>query len=330
MSQDKLTFLKKLKYVFRKSAYCIGCGVCSSNCKHHCISFDGGLNIDNCIHCGECLNLDDGCILYESLKHPQKRGAILQSFKSFSDHAPKYDWLRSYFENPIEFLENNSLGPVQKTKFKRFLADASLIKKSKPTSFTDLVIKIGWEYGVAWGLILTELANNNPQIRWYIQNMDVGVIYQREQLETKITDFSVSVKDANSIIKSFGRLCNIPLGTELKFGVFDKQGNNETLCRTKCSVSDLRVVLYALYKFAEACDGYYQFSLSRLMDFNVESAGVSPAQIFGFDRDEMEGILNGLSAGYPEFINASFTHDLDKISLREDKTSQDVLELFNG
>ena len=65
------------------------------------------------------------------------------------------------------------------------------------------------------------------------------------------------------------------------------------------------------------------------MNFNVESAGLSPAQIFGLDRDEMEAFLNGLSAGYPEFINATFTHDLEKITLREDKTSHDVLDLFN-
>jgi phosphoadenosine phosphosulfate reductase len=38
----------------------------------------------------------------------------------------------------------------------------------------------------------------------------------------------------------------------------------------------------------------------------------------------------GLSAKYPEFINASFTHDLEKITLARDRTSQDVLSLFMG
>ena len=88
------------------------------------------------------------------------------------------------------------------------------------------------------------------------------------------------------------------------------------------------MILYSLYKYAEACEGYYQFSLARLMDNTVESAGVSPAQIFGLDRDEMEQFLNAASVKYPEFIHVSFTHDLDKIDLREDKSSQDVLTLF--
>lgn len=42
----------------------------------------------------------------------------------------------------------------------------------------------------------------------------------------------------------------------------------------------------------------------------------------------MEKILNGLTINYPDFINASFTLDLDNITLNSEKTSQDVLSLF--
>jgi phosphoadenosine phosphosulfate reductase len=42
----------------------------------------------------------------------------------------------------------------------------------------------------------------------------------------------------------------------------------------------------------------------------------------------MTPLLLGLTAKYPEFITASFTHDLEKITLAEDKSSSDVLKLF--
>ena len=42
----------------------------------------------------------------------------------------------------------------------------------------------------------------------------------------------------------------------------------------------------------------------------------------------MVSLLNGLSATQPDFISASFSLDLDTISLRENKTSEDVLALF--
>ena len=98
--------------------------------------------------------------------------------------------------------------------------------------------------------------------------------------------------------------------------------------RTKAKVDDGRVVLYALYKFAEATGGWYQFNLTRLMS-ETDSAGLSPTKIFGIEREEMEQLLNGLSTNYSEFINATFTHDLEKISLVAEKTSQDVLALFD-
>jgi phosphoadenosine phosphosulfate reductase len=42
----------------------------------------------------------------------------------------------------------------------------------------------------------------------------------------------------------------------------------------------------------------------------------------------MTPILLGLSARYPEFVTASFTNDLEKITLAEDKTSVDILDLL--
>ena len=44
----------------------------------------------------------------------------------------------------------------------------------------------------------------------------------------------------------------------------------------------------------------------------------------------MVRILNGLTGSYPDFISASFTLDLDNVTLREDKKAEDVLTLFEG
>ncbi len=42
----------------------------------------------------------------------------------------------------------------------------------------------------------------------------------------------------------------------------------------------------------------------------------------------MAQFLSGLAEAYPDFLGVTFTHDLEKISLREGKTSADVLELI--
>jgi phosphoadenosine phosphosulfate reductase len=86
--------------------------------------------------------------------------------------------------------------------------------------------------------------------------------------------------------------------------------------------------LYGLFKFAEQCGDYKEFTLSLLLNDSIERDGLSPSRIFGLDREEMQSCLQGLSAKHPDFLHASFTHDLDKIALSKDKTSEDVLELF--
>ena len=333
MVRGKTSAIKNFKSVFHKAATCIGCGVCESNCRHGAISFKDGLHIDEkkCVHCLQCHDIHSGCLIFDSGKLSGKGETDkMKSLNTFSDHAPKLKWIKDFFGAPNLFLRENKLGVTQIMRFKRFLYDAELTdrKNRDVANFTELVKKIGWNTATAWGLILVNLVYNNPQVRWYVENLPPGEGIARKTVEEKLNALNVSVKDSKSIVKAFKRLCEIPLGTELHFGATTDDGKKFlTLMRTKAKVDDGRVVLYALYKFAEANDRY-QFTLSRLMS-NADSAGVSPAKIFGIDREEMQQFLNGLSTNYYEFINATFTHDLEKISLAAEKKSQDVLKLFD-
>lgn len=249
----------------------------------------------------------------------------MKSLNSFADHAPKRDWLVSFFELKENFFTEHTLGPMMYDMFRRFLRDAGLNEKNHFTDFAELISNIGWETDAALGLILVNLALENPQIGWYISNMDIGYFYERKQIEEMLISLDVKPKDAKSIAKAYKRIVETPIGTVLNFGYVTDEGD---MVRTKCSVSDNRVVLYALYKFAEKCNLDKEFNVSYLYDEDVERAGISPVRIFGlYDEEKFRSTLLGLSSAYPEFINATFTNDLQTITLR-DKTSDDVLSLF--
>jgi phosphoadenosine phosphosulfate reductase len=254
-------------------------------------------------------------------------GNSMKSLNSFADHAPKPEWLQSFFELKEAFFSEHTLGPMMYDMFRRFLKDAELNEKSHFTPFAELISQIGWETDTAWGLILVNLANENPQIAWYVNNLDIAYQYQRQAVIDMLTTLEVKTKDANSIVKSFKRLTETPLGTNLRFGYVSDNGD---LVRTKCSVTDSRVVLYGLYKFSEKCNGYKEFTLATLLNDNIDRDGISPTRIFGLGREDIMPMLIGLSAKYSEFITASFTHDLEKITLTDYMSSTDVLELFKG
>ena len=257
------------------------------------------------------------------------------SINSFADHAPKPEWLRDFFQFPATFLSEHTLGPMMISMFKRFLRDAGLLEKKGreevPKSLAEQIKSFGWESETAQGILLTNLVCSNPQFAWYVRQMDVGNEYSRKTTEEMLVADSVSEKDAKSIVKAFKRIVETPIGTRLRFGCVIRKGDKITgLSRTPCVITEPLVVLYALFKFSEVCGDYRQFTLGRLMDFSVQSDGISPAQIFGIERDRLHGMLEGLSANHREFISVSFTHDLEKISLAEDKGSADVLKMIFG
>jgi len=325
--KESPAFGKIFRQAFRKAAYCSSCKVCETNCKNGRISFETGkVKITNCIRCLECHDLPGGCHMYNSLKMPQGEKKM-KAINCFDDHAPKLSWLVSFFKDKEKFFEDNDLGPNQFTHFKRFLRDANLVEKNSFSAFAELISQIGWESDTAQGLILINLVAENTQLEWYVKNLDIGINYSKKTVEELLLAIELKVKAARSVVKSFKRIVETPLGTTLHFGYVSDNGD---LVRSKCFVTDPIVVLYGLFKFAEKCNDFKEFTLATLLNDSIDRDGVSPTRIFGLDRDDMIPLLLGLSAKYPEFITASFTHDLEKITLSEDKTSSDVIELFKG
>lgn len=327
---DKTPDSKYLKQVFRKAAYCIGCRECEANCPNGSIKFENGVHITDCKHCLLCHDIEKGCLVYHSLELPQLGGKNMKSINTFSSHAPKLEWLTELFDTEEYFFEENSLGTEQKSFFKTFLNHCNLTNNNQLTDLFYLIKLLGYKSNVSWCILLTNLAYQNAQVEWYVQTMDIGKYYDRLEIENlSISTGGVNPKYTNFIITAYGRLCELPLGTDLNFGYVEKKGKNiTTLARNKIYFEDNRVLLYALYKFAEKCNLDKEFHVSYLYDETVERDGVSPVRLFGlYDEEELKSMLLGLSSAYPEFINATFTNDLKTITLR-DKTSQDVLNLF--
>ena len=275
---------------------------------------DGLVHIsDRCTHCSQCHKVDKGCLIYKSLEMP-KGGSKMESksLNCYSTHAPKMEWIKQYFELKNEFLTNNSLGSQMFSFFKRFLRDAELIEGDNFTQFAQIVESVGLDNLNSWAMILVNLSYSQ-QINWYVKHINMNETSNKGYIVSLLTDSGTNERAAGDIFRSFSRFLELPFN-EVGMGYSNKEKNKITsITRTAWQTPDSRVVLYSLYKFAEACGDYYQFTLSRLLNHDI---------------DQMEKILNGLSVNYPEFINASFTLDLDNITLRSEKSSQDVLELF--
>ena len=254
-------------------------------------------------------------------------GGKTMSLNSYSHHAPKMDWMGQYFKYKNTFSENHSLGSQMYSFFRRFLRDASLLDETGFSKTAELIDRMGLDSEAAWGIIYINLCYA-PQLHWYVTHTTFNEEYSKAYLGQMMIESGAKENWVNDIFSSLTRMSELPLG-EIGLGHAIREKNRVvSLTRNAWLAPDSLTILYSLYKFAEACGGYYQFSLSTLLDDSIERDGVSPTRIFGLGEDEMKRILNGLSSNYPDFISASFTLDLDNITLRSEKTADEVLQLF--
>lgn len=325
-------FTKLLKNVFKKTACCIGCKECEADCHKGMIHMhDGKVTIaEGCVHCSQCHKVDKGCLIYKSLELPRggtKMGKT-QSLNCFSHHAPKLDWMEQYFTFKNEFKEKNTLGSQMFSFFKRFLKDADLLDDNGFTRFAEIISDIGLDENLSWALMLANLAYN-PQIGWYICNISFGETMSKEYVCSMLVDSGADEKWVNDVWSSLARILDLPF-SHVGLGEMVKEKNKAVaLYRTGWQVPDERVILYSLYQFSEKCGNFKQFTLTRLLDTSIESDGISPTQIFGLNRDTMEKVLNGLTFNYPDLIEARFTLGLDNITLKSNKSAEEILnELF--
>lgn len=252
-----------------------------------------------------------------------------QSVDCYADHAPKMDWMTEFFQKRDEFWGDNTLGTVMISMFKRFLGHAGLTKNNRVTTNGTTIMNLGIDNPVVWQLMLVNLSYT-PEVGWYVKNIIPNTPYTREQMMSMLENDGAKERAQKSVTGSYRRILDLPFGSECGLGSYETVGRTVTYIRSRCDSPDPLVILYSLYKFAEACEGYYQFTLTTLMDDTIERGGISPTEIFGLSAETMERLLNGLSINHPEFISASFKMDLDSITLRPDKTSDDVLALFNA
>lgn len=250
-----------------------------------------------------------------------------KSLNCYSHHAPKMEWFLQFFSYKNDFDEKHSLGSQMYSFFKRFLRDANLLDENGFSETARVLEKIGIEEDVSWAIMFTNLAYT-PQFNWVVKRMNMKESYSKDYTISLLVSDGAKESWVKDIWSSFTRIVELPFST-VGFGTPVKEkGKMVSMIREPWPSPDPLVILYSLFKFSEACGDYYQFTLSRLLNHDVESDGVSPTEIFGLNREQMEKLLNGLSINYPDFINASFTLDLDNITLNSEKTSQDVLRLF--
>lgn len=256
------------------------------------------------------------------------------SIDRYANMGIECSWVLEYFKSKDDFWDSpHSLGTNMIKYLKSFLSDSEVTKKNRFTEFGRIIDYIGIQTPTAWALMACNFIYT-AEFNWWIKNIVFSHSYTPEEIFSLLDD-TMSKNSRDHIVSAYKNIfiSNTVLGNEIGMGVCDyeiKGGKRylNSVTRLPWANPDPLVILYSLYKFAEACGSYYQFTLTRLLDHDIDSDGISPTEIFGLDRPVMEKLLNGLTINHPDFITAQFNLDLDTITLNADKKSEDILTLF--
>lgn len=341
---ERLRITPVLRTLLKKVSACVGCRACEAECTHGALYFaDGRIQIDEekCVHCKQCFdNIDNGCWRYKSMyKSENEQKNQMSSINRYNNFGLREKdnnlWISALVEMGDAFFPWNNTHPLGKKMVEAASAwfqQAELVsnKARKPTSLVELFRKLGGDSAIGWELIWMGLANNAVLIKWFITSTLIGEPYGIDKLTNMLkVDYpelgDSTIKGGLAAFKDM--VTKSPIGEEGNIITYETKGKMvSSLTRLAKGVNPL-TVLYGLYLNARLSDKS-TFTVTGLMDADMDSAYVSPIVAFGIPSGEFKRICEGLHSRYPDYIATTFTHGNDEIRISPDKfTTEDIIKI---
>lgn len=321
-----------IKRALLKATYCINCEACEVECPTGALSVYPEINIDKkkCIHCHKCLNFHDlGCIVANSLNISSNNKNKMKLI-SYNNFGLRESWLDIFITSYNTYFEDNIHGlniKEQLPNFMKWLQQAEIIedtKTRKPTLLCSLLSNIYQDSSdIVWEIIWVNLSQNSPIAKWYKENVDWNFSFTEADIREMVkadypSDSPTTIK--NIIYALFRTFKESPIG---EMGLLSEVGKLRFIKLPYDNLSR-EAIAYSLYKYSEAT-GIKSFRVADLYD--AESK-LGVYKEFGISKTYFEKQLRSLNSSENRILFADLNTGLDHITLREDLTSLDVLELL--
>ena len=321
-------FIKHLKRIVLKCAYCINCEVCEVECPTGALSVYPKIEIDKskCIHCHKCLDFHDhGCLVADSLVTNMDNKVKTGSISKYGTFGIHEEWIDEFLANPESFWEINALGKKQVDSFKAWLKDAEFIDAKNQLTELGQFCSDNYanERELVWEIIWINLCSNSTLTNWFINTINPGQLFDKKLLDEYANDRfagEFTSKTISYAITGFLQLFKYsPLGFELQQGKPDTDGSYK---RTKYSELSEAGFAYSLYKYGNARG----IKSLRVTDFYEDDCEGGPAKEFCLAKSDMEKMLRSLNSSASRILIAELNMGLDNISLTKDVTPLEIVK----
>jgi 3'-phosphoadenosine 5'-phosphosulfate sulfotransferase (PAPS reductase)/FAD synthetase len=321
-------FIKHLKRIVLKCAYCINCEVCEVECPTGALSVYPKIEINKskCIHCHKCLDFHDhGCLVADSLVTNMDNKVKTGSISKYGTFGIHEEWIDEFLANPDVFWEINALGKKQVDSFKAWLKDAEFIDAKNQLTELGQFCSDNYanERELVWEIIWINLCSNSTLTNWFINTINPGQLFDKKLLDEYASDRfagEFTTKTISYAITGFLQLFKYsPLGLELQQGELDIDGAFKRNSYLELSEAGFA---YSLYKYGNAKG----IKSLRVTDFYEDECEGGPAKEFCLTKSSMEKILRSLNSSASRVLIADLNMGLDNISLTKESTALEVVK----
>lgn len=334
--------ISRLKRICYKTAYCIHCEECEVECPTGALSVVNSVTINQskCVHCFKCLEfLDKGCMSAKAVDISENKSN--NYMKSTTSGIDRYRdgmglremWLKKYFERYNSFFDDDSHGlnpRYQIPPFINWIREARILNQTdKSISDFGKMLAASFEANnlAVWEIIFINLTENSEIAKWFFVSVPFNQNLTKQELEIMIQDAYPDLKDRtlknplNSLLNTFKES---PLGKDIPVGVYTMVDKKPGVIRRPHNELSLVAAAYSLYRYAEKT-GRYSLTVSEFYDPEQKDGIVKQ---FGIEREPFEQILRSLEQDANHVLRAELKMGLDNIILREDLTSDDIINLM--
>ena len=169
--------------------------------------------VQNCIHCGRCLDRQKGCVVARSIVIGGGNNMDVRNIDRYKTFGFRQEWLELYLEEPSIFWENNRLGVDMFYAFDKWAREIKLINEKKIASkYIEKMMKLGGDSPVLWGYFYVNMAYNSPIVNWFVRSTNIGVNYSNDDLMVMLGDGLKERTRKNALTSLKDTLRNSPIG----------------------------------------------------------------------------------------------------------------------
>jgi len=334
---QKLKSIQTIRELLRKVSACVACQNCEAECLTGAITVKKGnieIDGDNCTQCHRCYKVDKSCWRYMSLHKSETSNSTMNAIAGYRNFGLRETWIDVICDKGDKFFMWDSTHPLGKDMVesaKRWFSQALIVSDGtrKPTPLLDLLRKRGCDDTFAWELIWMALVNKSPLMKWFITSTSLGVAYESQKLLDLLREeypMTTNAKDRR-LDPLKNTMAESPIGKSAGMVDVEFKGKNiKSLMRRPKDVNSLSV-LYGLYLISSEMKRS-NFTIRELMRADKESVYISPITAFGISADTFKKQCEGLKSKYPQYIETTFTHGNDEVTVFPSKYSiEDILAL---